>query len=280
MTRAISTPSRTKEILETYGLRARKNFGQNFLVDPVIVERCAKASHCEGAVIEIGPGIGGLTEMLARNSKHVTAYEIDENLIPVLHDVLSEYDNVEILLQDFLECDFDTKVKELKETYGSVSVCANLPYYVTTPILFRIFECPDIADITVMVQKEVGERFAAKPGDSEYSALSAEGQYLFDVKKLFTVPGRSFNPSPNVDSVIIQFVRRDTEETPEEIRSFFALVRGCFKQRRKTIYNNLKEYLQDAEKASEALQKAGIDPSRRAQEMTTDEIRKIFEVLK
>jgi len=279
MTRAISTPSRTKEILETYGLRARKNFGQNFLVDPVIVERCAKASHCEGAVIEIGPGIGGLTEMLARNSKHVTAYEIDENLIPVLHDVLSEYDNVEILLQDFLECDFDIKVKELKETYGSVSVCANLPYYVTTPILFRIFECPDIAYITVMVQKEVGERFAAKPGDSEYSALSAEGQYLFDVKKLFTVPGRSFNPSPNVDSVIIQFSRKNNSLSKQELTSFFDLVRGCFKQRRKTIYNNLREYLDDAALARSVLEKAGIEEGRRAQQLSVDELRKIYEEL-
>lgn len=279
MKRAISTPSRTKEILETYGLRARKNFGQNFLVDPIIVERCAASSGAEGAVIEIGPGIGGLTEQLAKVSKHVTAYEIDENLIPVLHDVLSDYDNVEILLQDFLECDFDTKVKELKETYGSVSVCANLPYYITTPVLFRIFECPEIERITVMVQKEVGERFAAKPNDSEYSALSAEGQYLFDVKKLFTVPGRSFNPSPNVDSVIIQFVRKNTSLSKEELTSFFDLVRGCFKQRRKTIYNNLREYLDDSEKAKSALAEAGIEEGRRAQQLSVDELRKIYEVL-
>lgn len=277
--RAISTPSRTKEILEQYGLRAKKNFGQNFLVDPVIVERCAKESHCEGAVIEIGPGIGGLTEQLAKYSKHVTAYEIDENLIPVLEDVLSECDNVEILLQDFMTCDLSAKVSELKEEYGTVSVCANLPYYITTPVLFRIFECPDIAYITVMVQKEVGDRFAAKPSDPEYSALSAEGQYLFDVKKLFTVPGRSFNPSPAVDSVIIQFTRKDSSISQEELTEFFDLVRACFKQRRKTIYNNLREYLQDAEKAKDVLEKAGIDPGRRAQQLGVDELRKIYEEL-
>ncbi len=280
MTKFISVPSRTKEILDQYGIRAKKGYGQNFLVDPVIVEKCAQMSHPEGAVIEIGPGIGSLTEQLARYARFVCAYEIDERLIPVLKDVLSAYDNIEIIHKDFLTEDLDAKAAELKKQYGTVSVCANLPYYITSQILFRIFECQDISCITVMVQKEVGERFAAKPGSAEYSALSCEGQYLYDVKKLFTVPGRSFNPSPNVDSVIIQFVRRDTEETPEEIRSFFALVRGCFKQRRKTICNNLKEYLQDAEKASDALQNAGIDPSRRAQEMTTDEIRKIFEVLK
>ena len=280
MTKAISTPSRTKEILEQYGLRARKNFGQNFLVDPVITERCASMAHCEGAVIEIGPGIGGLTEQLAKVSKNVTAYEIDENLIPVLEDVLADYDNVEILLQDFLECDIDAKVAELKEKYGSVSVCANLPYYITTPVLFRIFEIPDIDYITVMVQKEVGERFAAKPGDSEYSALSAEGQYLFDVKKLFTVPGRSFNPSPNVDSVIIQFSRKDSSLSKEELTDFFSFVRACFKQRRKTVYNNLREYLDDPERARQVLAEAGIEEGRRAQQLSVDELRKIYEVLK
>ena len=277
MNKAISTPSRTKEILEKYGLRAKKNFGQNFLVDPIIVERCAAQSHCEGAVIEIGPGIGGLTEQLAKKAKHVTAYEIDENLIPVLEDTLSEYDNVEILLEDFLECDFDAKVKKLKEKYGTVSVCANLPYYITTPVLFKIFECPDIAYITVMVQKEVGERFAAIPGGSEYSALSAEGQYLFNVKKLFTVPGRSFNPSPNVDSVIIQFARKDSSISKEELTSFFNLVRACFKQRRKTIYNNLREYLDDPSLAKEILNKTGIAEGKRAQQLSVEELRKIYE---
>ena len=148
MTRFISTPSRTKEILAKYDLRAKKGFGQNFLVDPKIVERCAEEAHCEGAVIEIGPGIGSLTEQLALHSKHVTAYEVDEDLIPVLAE---------------------------KETYGTVSVCANLPYYITSPVLFRLFEeAPDIPYITVMVQKEVGERFAAKVNDKEYSALSPQ----------------------------------------------------------------------------------------------------------
>ena len=280
MNRFISVPSRTREILEEYGIRAKKGYGQNFLVDPVIVEKCAQMSHPEGAVIEVGPGIGSLTEQLARYAKHVTAFEIDERLIPVLEDVLSPYDNVEIIQADFLQEDLDARAKALKEEYGTVSVCANLPYYITSQILFRIFECEYISCITVMVQKEVGDRFAAKPGSAEYSALSAEGQYLYDVKKLFTVPGRSFNPSPNVDSVIIQFVRKDTDESSEELREFFALIRGCFKQRRKTIYNNLREYIQDGEKASEVLQKAGVDPSCRAQELGVGEIRKIFEEMR
>ena len=276
MTRPISTPSRTKEILETYGLKARKGYGQNFLVDPIIVERCALASHCEDAVIEVGPGIGGLTEQLALHTKHVTAYEVDEDLIPVLKDTLKDYDNVEIILQDFLECDLDEKVKELQEKYGTVSVCANLPYYITTPVLFKLFEYGEIPYITVMVQKEVGDRFAAKPKDPEYSALSVEAQFLYDVKKLFTVPGRSFNPSPNVDSVIVQFTRKENVPDTEEIREFYTMARACFKQRRKTLYNNLKEYLNDGEKASAVLEACGISPSARAQELDADQLYEIF----
>lgn len=279
MTKFISTPSRTKEILETYGLKAKKGFGQNFLVDPVIVEKCAQMAHCEGAVIEIGPGIGSLTEQLARYAKHVTAYEIDADLLPVLADTLQAYDNVEIVLQDFLEIDLEEKVRELKEAYGSVSVCANLPYYITTPVLFKIFETAQIPWITVMVQKEVGDRFAAKPNDPTYSALSCEGQYLYQVKKLFTVPGRSFNPSPNVDSVIIQFERRDIEDTPEEQKFMLELIRALFKQRRKTVYNNLREYLHDKDQAAAVLAEAGISQGVRAQELAVADLKKIKEVL-
>ena len=277
MTRFISTPSRTKEILAKYDLRAKKGFGQNFLVDPKIVERCAEEAHCEGAVIEIGPGIGSLTEQLALHSRHVTAYEVDEDLIPVLADTLSPYENVEVILEDFLVCDLRMKVDELKETYGTVSVCANLPYYITSPVLFRLFEeAPDIPYITVMVQKEVGERFAAKVNDKEYSALSVEAQYLYQVKKLFNVPARSFNPSPNVDSSIIQFERKDVHESKEEIKDFFIFVKQCFKQRRKTIYNNLKETM-DGESALAMLERAGIEPARRAQELTTEQLKALYE---
>lgn len=275
MTRFISTPSRTKEILAKYDLHAKKGFGQNFLVDPKIVERCAEEAHCENAVLEIGPGIGSLTEQLALHSKHVTAFEVDEALIPVLADTLSPYDNVEIILEDFLTCDLRAKVDELEQKYGSVSVCANLPYYITTPVLFRLFEeAPDIPYITVMVQKEVGDRFVAAVNTKEYSALSVEAQYLYNVKKLFTVPGRSFNPSPNVDSVIIQFERKPIEERPEETKAFFDFVKMCFKQRRKTIYNNLKDAHEDA---LGMLERAGLDPKQRAQEMTMEQLRTLYE---
>lgn len=279
-TKFISAPSRTKEILEQYGLKAKKGFGQNFLVDPKLVERCAEEAHLDGAVIEIGPGIGSLTEQLAIHSKHVTSYEIDKDLLVVLVDTLGAYDNVEIINEDFLECDLRSKVDELKEKYGMVVVCANLPYNITSPILFRLFEeCPDIPYITVMVQKEVGERFAALPGSKEYSSLSVEAQYLYDVSTLFKVPARSFNPSPAVDSVIVQFARKDKEISNEKAQDFFTFVKAAFKQRRKTIYNNLKEYLGDGERANEVLLAVNIRPQKRAQEMSLEELEKIFEEL-
>lgn len=277
MSKMISTPSYTKEILNRYDLRAKKGFGQNFLVDPVIVDKCAAMSHCEGAVIEIGPGIGSLTEGLAKYSKKVVSYEVDESLIPVLQDTLKDYPNVEIILQDFLKCDLRAKVDALEKDYGTVAVCANLPYYITTPVLFRLFEeTPDISYITVMVQKEVADRFLASVNSAEYSSLSVEAQYLYKIKKLFNVPARSFNPSPRVDSVIIQFERKDVQESNEEIQKFFTFAKAAFKQRRKTIYNNLKEYYGSSEKTMEVLEKAGIDPSRRAQEFTVEELRALF----
>ena len=280
MTKWIATPSRTKQILADYGLHAKKGYGQNFLVDPMLVERCAQQAHAEDAVIEIGPGIGSLTEQLARVAKHVTAYEVDEDLKPVLADTLSPYDNIEIIWQDFLTCDIKTKVQELREQYGSVSVCANLPYYITTPVLFRLFEeAPEIPYITVMVQKEVGERFVAGVNTQDYGALSVEAQTLYDVRKLFNVPARSFNPSPHVDSELIQFARRSETVDPEDLQKFFTFVKACFRQRRKTVYNNLRDYLGSGDQALAVLERAGIDPRTRAQELSKEELRKLYDTL-
>jgi len=270
----ISIPSNTKEILAKYHIRAKKGYGQNFLVDPVIAKRCAEECHGEKAVIEIGPGIGSLTQMLAEVSEHVTAYEIDEKMIEVLKDTLRDYDNVEVIRGDFLEADVRARVRELKETYGEVAVCANLPYYITTPVLFTLFEQPEIAYITVMVQKEVADRFAAKPGESEYSSLSAQGQLFYNIRKLFTVPGRSFNPSPNVDSAIIQFERK-TDVQIDDVQACNSFIRACFKQRRKTIRNNLKELMEE-EKVETLLNNAGIDPARRAQSLTVEELVQLY----
>ena len=273
--RPIASVARTREILNRYNLRAKKNFGQNFLIDVSVVARAAEASHCEHAVIEIGPGIGSLTEQLALRSAHVRSYEVDERLLPVLQEELSDYDNIEIILQDFLECDLDAAVKELTDVYGSVSVCANLPYYVTSPILFKLFEGPkEIEYITVMIQKEVADRFSAKPKTADYSALSVESQCLYDVKKLFTVPRTAFSPAPNVDSAIVQFHRKKDAEADSE---FFALIRAAFQQRRKTLYNNLKEYTGNGEAAAAILQDAGIDSGVRAQELDVSAFQALYD---
>lgn len=276
----IATPSRTKEILAQFDLRAKKGLGQNFLVDPMLVRRYVQEAQCEGAVIEVGPGLGALTEVLALSARHVTCYEVDPDMVRVLSSTLAAYANVEIILQDFLTADLSAKVEELREKYGKVSVCANLPYYITTPVLFKLFEQPLIACMTVMVQKEVADRFAASPGEAEYGALTVEGQYLYNIRKLFTVPGRSFNPSPAVDSVIVQFVRK-AQMPAADTTVFFAFVRGCFGQRRKTILNNLKNGLGlRSDEALSALQKAGIAESARPQALDETSLLALFRAVK
>ena len=276
--RPIATVARTREILNRYGLRAKKNYGQNFLIDVSVVARAAEASHCEGAVIEIGPGIGSLTEQLALRSAHVRSYEVDERLLPVLEEELAEYPNVEIILQDFLECDLEQSASELAESFGSVSVCANLPYYVTSPILFKLFEGSEAIEyITVMIQKEVADRFSAKAGSAEYGALSVESQCLYDVTKLFTVPRTAFSPAPNVDSAIVQFHRKPGVKADP---AFFELIRASFQQRRKTLYNNLREYTGSADTAMFILNEAGIDPGVRAQALDVPAFEQLYTAYK
>ena len=207
--KTIATTARTREILNTYNLRAKKNFGQNFLVDASVTGRMASTLRDDSVVIEVGPGIGSLTEELAKRAKHVRSYEIDERLIPVLEDTLKDYDNVEIVLQDILETDINKELQPLVEKYKHIEFAANLPYYITTPVLFKLFESSiPFEKIVVMIQKEVADRFSAKPGTKEYGALSVESQYLYDVKKLFNVPRTSFNTAPNVDSAVISFTKQ------------------------------------------------------------------------
>ncbi|NCB32970.1 MAG: 16S rRNA (adenine(1518)-N(6)/adenine(1519)-N(6))-dimethyltransferase RsmA [Erysipelotrichia bacterium] len=276
----IATAARTREILNQYRLHAKKGFGQNFLVDLSVAARCAEAGCLNSAVIEIGPGIGSLTEQLAQRSRKVVAYEVDERLLPVLTDTLSEYDNVEIVLKDVLEQDLRSAVKQLKNEYGSVTVCANLPYYITTPVLFRLFECgSDLSLITVMVQKEVADRFCAGPGSKDYGALSAESQYLYQVRKLFNVPRGSFNPAPNVDSAIVQFAVKEKLDETIDTKVLFDLMQAAFHQRRKTLYNNLREYTGDAEAALKIMLKAEIGEQARAQELDTEAFIRLYHAL-
>lgn len=279
--KTIATTARTREILNTYNLRAKKNFGQNFLVDASVTGRMASTLRDDGVVIEVGPGIGSLTEELAKRAKHVRSYEIDERLIPVLEDTLKDYDNVEIVLQDILETDINKELQPLVEKYKHIEFAANLPYYITTPVLFKLFESSiPFEKIVVMVQKEVADRFSAKPGTKEYGALSVESQYLYDVKKLFNVPRTSFNPAPNVDSAVISFTKHEKNEAVDNEELFFELVKACFKQRRKTLYNNLREYFDSKEKAESLLLKANIPLETRAEMLDLNQYIELYKALK
>ena len=279
--KTIATTARTREILNTYNLRAKKNFGQNFLVDASVTGRMASTLRDDSVVIEVGPGIGSLTEELAKRAKHVRSYEIDERLIPVLEDTLKDYDNVEIVLQDILETDINKELQPLVEKYKHIEFAANLPYYITTPVLFKLFESSiPFEKIVVMIQKEVADRFSAKPGTKEYGALSVESQYLYDVKKLFNVPRTSFNPAPNVDSAVISFTKHEKNEAVDNEELFFEIVKACFKQRRKTLYNNLREYFDSKEKAESLLLKANIPLETRAEMLDLNLYIELYKALK
>lgn len=277
MAKAIAAPSRTKEIVEKWQIRARKGYGQNFLVDPSAAAKIAESVAGEGAVIEIGPGIGALTEQLALRCDAVRAYEIDADFLPVLADTLSDYANVEIVHQDFLAVDLDRDTADLRQKYGNLRAAGNLPYYITTQILFRLFEAEHaFTVITAMMQREVADRFAAGPGDPDYGAISVESQYLYNTKKLLNVPRSAFWPAPNVDSAVVVFTRKDTIDEVPDRNAFFAFVKACFKQRRKTLYNNLREYFNDAGTAQDVIAAAGFSPSQRAQELSVEDFLKLY----
>lgn len=273
MEKPISANARTLAILKQYGMSAKKGFGQNFIIDPSVVEKIARVSGINETtnVIEVGPGIGALTEQLALKAKSVTAYEIDPRCIEVLADTMSPYPNVNVILKDFLE----VKADELPE--GELTLCANLPYYVTTPILFHILEnLPRITSFTIMVQKEVADRFVAKPSTKDYNALSIIVQTLYEVKNVMNVPKGVFLPRPNVDSAVVRFVRRNVLPIEDPDR-FFKLVKTSFTQRRKTLANNLKE-LGNQEKIQSSILKAGLQESVRAEALTLAEFVKLYEV--
>lgn len=280
MIRRIATPSRTKEILDKYKLFAKKNYGQNFLIEPGIVEKIASnAILSENCVaFEIGPGIGALTQELCEKAKKVVAYEIDDRLLPVLADTLSDYDNVEIRHGDFLERDLASDVKEFTDLGYEVVICANLPYYITTPILFKIFESnAKISAITVMMQKEVGDRFSASVNTKDYNALSVITQYRCNVKNVMKIPRTVFNPKPNVDSSVLQFTFKECDSTINE-ELLFQLIKGCFKQRRKTIANNYGEFTNNKEEGKRQLELAKISIQARAETLKIEDFMRLYEV--
>lgn len=283
----IATPVRTQEILKKYGFSFKKSLGQNFLIDPNILRNIV--SHAgltkDSAAIEIGPGIGALTEHLARAAGKVVSFEIDQRLLPVLEDTLSPYDNVQIIHSDILEADTDSVFERELAGYEDVMVVANLPYYVTTPILLKLLhDRLPIRGMVVMMQKEVADRITAKPGTKEYGSLSIAIQYYMDAEVAMTVPKTVFMPPPNVDSAVIKLTRRTEPVVVVKDEDFLFLVsRGSFVQRRKTILNNLQTSLPEGkahkEEILKALQDTGIEPSRRGETLSIQEFGALADAL-
>ncbi|MBO0602901.1 16S rRNA (adenine(1518)-N(6)/adenine(1519)-N(6))-dimethyltransferase RsmA [Sporosarcina sp. E16_3] len=279
MNKDIATPVRTKEILAKYGFSLKKSLGQNFLIDPNILRNII--SHAglseKTGVIEIGPGIGALTEHLARSAGKVVAFEIDGRLLPVLEDTLSPYDNVTIVHQDILEADLLQVMKDHFADYEDVVVVANLPYYVTTPIImkFLLGKVP-VAGMVVMMQKEVADRITAVPGTKAYGSLSIAIQYYMDAEVAMIVPKTVFMPQPNVESAVLRLTRKETAPAKVIDEDFmFVVSRGSFVQRRKTILNNLQSSLPNGKLKKETILKAfeqiGMDPGRRGETLTIEE---------
>ncbi|MHA8110640.1 16S rRNA (adenine(1518)-N(6)/adenine(1519)-N(6))-dimethyltransferase RsmA [Lactobacillaceae bacterium Melli_B4] len=275
-TPAIGSKARTQAILNRYHLSAKKSLGQNFLTDLNILTSIVDAAEIteQDDVIEIGPGIGSLTEQLAKRAHKVVAFELDQKLLPVLDDTLHQYDNVQIINQDILKANLP---KVIDEEFGDgrpVKVVANLPYYITTPIIMSLLKGPvDFSNIVVMMQKEVADRLEAKPGVKAYSSLSVIVQYLHRVQVPFMVSRKSFIPSPNVDSAIVSLTDYNHQGVEAyNDKAFMGFVRGCFAHRRKTLWNNLQSVFgkQPAvkEQIKAGLAELSIEPGVRPERLT------------
>lgn len=287
MQKDIATPKRTKEILDKYGFSFKKSLGQNFLIDTNILNKIVDFSGVSEntAAIEIGPGIGALTEQVAKRAGKVIAFEIDQRLLPILEDTLSPYDNVKVIHQDILKADVENLIRDEIKGFEEVKVVANLPYYVTTPIIMKLLtEGLPLNSITVMLQKEVADRMAAKPSTKEYGSLSIAVQYYTKAETVMIVPKTVFVPQPNVDSAVIRLtVREEPAVNVKDENFFFEVVRASFGQRRKTILNNLTSHLPEgkAKKAQieTALDQASIDPRRRGETLSIEEFGKLSDAL-
>jgi 16S rRNA (adenine1518-N6/adenine1519-N6)-dimethyltransferase len=287
MMKDIATPVRTKAILEKYGFSFKKSLGQNFLIDPNVLSRIVDHANVtdKTGVIEIGPGIGALTEQLARRAKKVVAFEIDQRLLPILNETLAPYPNVSIIHQDVLEANLKEAVKEYFSDCEEIMVVANLPYYVTTPIIMKLLEDQlPLKGIVVMLQKEVADRISAKPSTKEYGSLSIAIQFYTDAKTVMTVPKTVFVPQPNVDSAIIRLLVRDQPIVKLNNESFFfKIVRASFAQRRKTLLNNLVHFLPNGKELKpvieETLTKIEIDGKRRGESLSIEEFAKLSDAL-
>ncbi|HEO0085217.1 TPA: 16S rRNA (adenine(1518)-N(6)/adenine(1519)-N(6))-dimethyltransferase RsmA [Streptococcus agalactiae] len=278
----------TRAILERHGFTFKKSFGQNFLTDTNILQKIVDTAEIDKGVnvIEIGPGIGALTEFLAENAAEVMAFEIDDRLIPILAGTLARFDNVQVVNQDILKADLQTQIQAFKNPDLPIKVVANLPYYITTPILMHLIESKiPFAEFVVMMQKEVADRISAMPNTKAYGSLSIAVQYYMTAKVSFIVPRTVFIPAPNVDSVILKMVRRDQPVVSVQDEDFFFRVsKVAFVHRRKTLWNNLTSHFGKSEdtkaKLEKALEIAKIKPSIRGEALSIPDFASLADALK
>ena len=283
----IADYSVTKAVLERHGFTFKKSFGQNFLTDTNILQKIVDTAEIDKNVnvIEIGPGIGALTEFLAENAAEVMAFEIDERLVPILEDTLRDHDNIKVINEDVLKADLQTRVKEFKNPNLPIKVVANLPYYITTPILMHLIESKiPFSEFVVMMQKEVADRISAEPNTKAYGSLSIAVQYYMTAKVAFVVPRTVFVPAPNVDSAILKMTRR--EQPLVEVKDedfFFRVSKISFVHRRKTLWNNLTSHFGKSEevktKLEQALGNANIKPSIRGEALSIPDFARLSDAL-
>lgn len=281
----LGNSARTKEVLAKYHMSAKKKFGQNFLIDDSILSGIVDAAGVtkDDCVLEIGPGIGTLTQYLAESAGRVVAVEIDRTLLPVLEDTLSEYDNVTVINEDVLKVDIDGIVKDYNGD-RPIKVVANLPYYITTPIIMKLFESgARIESVTVMVQKEVADRMAAGPGSKDYGSLSLAVAFYADAKKVLDVAPGCFIPQPGVGSAVVRLKRFD--EPPVKVadeKYMFEIIRQSFNQRRKTIANSLSNdpvLKLSRQEVSSALISMGIDEKARGETLSLEQFAGLSDIL-
>ena len=277
MNQKLSDPKKTIEVIQKYQFAFQKRFGQNFLIDAHVLEKIVSAAGItkDDCVLEIGPGIGTMTQYLAESAGQVIAVEIDTNLLPILTDTLKDYSNVKVINQDILKVDINELVKEYNNG-RPIKVVANLPYYITTPIIMGLFESNvPIDNITVMVQKEVADRMQVGPGSKDYGALSLAVQYYASPYIVANVPPHCFIPRPNVGSAVIRLTRY--QEPPVQVKDpklMFKLIRASFNQRRKTLQNGLNnspEISFSKEEIAKAIESLGVSPSVRGEALSLEQ---------
>ncbi|MHA3226331.1 16S rRNA (adenine(1518)-N(6)/adenine(1519)-N(6))-dimethyltransferase RsmA [Globicatella sulfidifaciens] len=285
--RPIATPTRTVDIMRRYDIKMKKSLGQNFLIEPQILDKMIETGQIDRhtTVVEIGPGIGALTEFLARSAKEVIAFEIDSRFVEILKETLSDYDNVTIHHQDILKVNFNDPIYQNLHDAERLVVVANLPYYITTPIIMNLIESNLKFDqLVMMMQKEVAERMTATVNTKSYNSLTLAIQNTMDAKIAFIVPKSVFIPQPNVDSAVLSLTRLEHPIAEvDNLEKFHHLIQTCFVQRRKTIWNNLRNAAKDLDLSLEqletALDEAHIEKARRAESLTLEDYQRLYNAI-